>query len=654
MGTINYTITSGVLPITVNLKLNGYTIMTNNHVSFGTYSFTNVTAASYTMQFVDSQGCNRTETIGICGSCAAGFTPVVGGCLYLDRKPATYSGSMYNLMGFSYNTYSINGILLFSNYNSDGTGTYQAKSSSYWTNPGDLSSGPLNRSAVWTTSIVDNQDIAFQHCITIAVEKTYYVGIGCDNYGFIKLNGTNLITQNISALRSMLGSADDRVPFLYWYIYPIILKVGLNILEVGGHNNPGTAAAAVGVEIYDNTMNDILNATSDANLNILFRSKSKVGTNCWYEYSPSGTHGYTCPSGYALDTCDGTPDCVKRYEYTCGGVAPVLPTTTTTTLVPITTTTTLAPITTTTTATIPTVITTIVTSITSTSAISGGNVTSDGGKSVTSRGVCWSTTSNPTISNFKTVNGTGVGIFTSNIIGLVGGTYYFVRAYATNSIGTAYGAEQRFLATDVATPGFGKLYNWYAANDTRNIANTGWHVPTKIEFDNLITAVGTSSGYKLKEIGTSHWVTANGTNAYSFKAVGSGIRDSSQNGYIKQWAEYWTKSTIIPVSQSVPANQWVMVIQDTNPTAYTGINVPFYRGVSLRLVKDTPGAGTYTGNDGKVYQTATIGGVTWLAENLRETQYRDHSVLPEVQTDLQWNALTSGAYCWYNNNPAYE
>ena len=310
MGTINYTISSGVLPITVNLKLTGTIIMTNTHGSFGTYSFTNVTPASYTIQFIDTQGCTRTETIGICGSCAAEFTPVVGGCLYLDRTPAIYSGSMYNLMGFTYNTYSINGMLLFSSYNSNGTGVYQAKSSSYWTNPGNnlVTSGPLNRSAVWTTTIVDNQDIAFQHCITIAVEKTYYVGIGCDNYGFIKLNGTTLITQNIAALRTMLGVADDRVPFLYWYIYPIVLKAGLNILEIGGHNDPGTAAAAVGVQIYDNTVNDILNAINDSSLNILFNSKSKVGTQCWYETSPSGTHGYTCPSGYALDTCDGTPE----------------------------------------------------------------------------------------------------------------------------------------------------------------------------------------------------------------------------------------------------------------------------------------------------------------------------------------------------------
>ena len=366
-----------------------------------------------------------------------------------------------------------------------------------------------------------------------------------------------------------------------------------------------------------------------------------------YTYSFSYTGPYSVDVKYAGTTTTTT----TKAPTTTTTKAP----TTTTTTIPTTTTTKAPTTTTTTTATLPTVTTAIVTSITATSAISGGNVSSDGGSTVTSRGVCWSTTSNPTIANSKTVNGSGIGSFTSNISGLAGGSYYFVRAYATNSVGTAYGPEQRFLATDVATPGFGKLYNWYAANDVYNggkfIANSGWHVPTNQECVNLINTVGTSS-YKLKETGTSHWVAGTGTNTYSFNAVGSGIRDSSQNGYIKQWAEYWTKSTF--VGTPLPANQYVMVIQDTNPTVYTGINVPFYRGMSIRLVKDTPGSGTYTGNDGKVYQTVTIGGATWLAENLKETQYRDHSSIPEVQTDVQWNSLTSGAYCWYNNNPIYE
>ena len=93
---------------------------------------------------------------------------------------------------------------------------------------------------------------------------------------------------------------------------------------------------------------------------------------------------------------------------------------------------------------IPIVTTTTVTNITSTTATSGGNVTSDGGAAVTARGVCWSTTANPTTANSHTTNGSGTGSFTSNLTGLTPGTLYYIRAYATNSVGTAYGNEVSF------------------------------------------------------------------------------------------------------------------------------------------------------------------------------------------------------------------
>ena len=91
--------------------------------------------------------------------------------------------------------------------------------------------------------------------------------------------------------------------------------------------------------------------------------------------------------------------------------------------------------------TMPTVITDTISSITYTSAVCGGNVISDGGTPISARGVCWSTSHNPTINNSHTTDSLGIGIFTSNITGLTAGTTYYVRAYATNSVGTAYGNE---------------------------------------------------------------------------------------------------------------------------------------------------------------------------------------------------------------------
>jgi sugar lactone lactonase YvrE len=95
-------------------------------------------------------------------------------------------------------------------------------------------------------------------------------------------------------------------------------------------------------------------------------------------------------------------------------------------------------------ATIPTLTTTAASAVIATSATAGGTITDDGGASVTARGICWSTTSNPTISNSKTTDGTGTGIFESSITGLSPLTTYNVRAYATNSAGTAYGNEISF------------------------------------------------------------------------------------------------------------------------------------------------------------------------------------------------------------------
>ena len=93
---------------------------------------------------------------------------------------------------------------------------------------------------------------------------------------------------------------------------------------------------------------------------------------------------------------------------------------------------------------LPCVSTYYVDNVTSNTAICSGNVTSDGGAAVTARGVCWSTSQNPTVSGNHTTDGTGTGSFTSTLTGLEPETTYYVRAYATNSEGTAYGEQVSF------------------------------------------------------------------------------------------------------------------------------------------------------------------------------------------------------------------
>jgi alpha-tubulin suppressor-like RCC1 family protein len=99
----------------------------------------------------------------------------------------------------------------------------------------------------------------------------------------------------------------------------------------------------------------------------------------------------------------------------------------------------------------PTVTTNSVSGITSTTATAGGQVTADGGAPVTARGVVWSASPNPTVSDKHTTDGTGAGSFASAITDLLPEETYHVRAYATNSAGTAYGQGVSFT-TDPAPP----------------------------------------------------------------------------------------------------------------------------------------------------------------------------------------------------------
>ena len=124
---------------------------------------------------------------------------------------------------------------------------------------------------------------------------------------------------------------------------------------------------------------------------------------------------------------------------------------------------------------LPTVTTTAASNIGTATASSGGNVTASGGATVTARGVCWSTSHNPTISNSKTTNGSGTGSFTSSLTGLTSGTTYYVRAYATNSVGTAYGSEVSFTTTpaDGASCGVCQDYDGNTYN-TVQIGNQCW------------------------------------------------------------------------------------------------------------------------------------------------------------------------------------
>ncbi|GAB1373012.1 hypothetical protein MASR1M45_30760 [Candidatus Kapaibacterium sp.] len=219
-----------------------------------------------------------------------------------------------------------------------------------------------------------------------------------------------------------------------------------------------------------------------------------------------------------------------------------------------------------------------ITSITHNSAQSGGNITDDGGAEVTARGVCWATTQNPTTSNNKTTNGTGLGSYNSNISGLLPSTTYYVRAYATNSIGTAYG-EQISFTTEATVP---TVITSNISSVTSNSALTGGFV------SNTGGASVTSRGVcwstsQNPTINDSKTTNGSGTGTYSSSLTGL---SANTTYYIRAYATNsagtgYGEEKSFTTSADIPELSTESITSITHNSAQSGGNITDDGGASV-------------------------------------------------------------------------
>jgi uncharacterized protein (TIGR02145 family) len=369
--------------------------------------------------------------------------------------------------------------------------------------------------------------------------------------------------------------------------------------------------------------------------------------------------------------------------------------------------------------TLPILSTNAISKITKTTAISGGSIISDDQSVITVKGVCWSTNPNPTVTlTTKTNNGIGSDSFTSNISGLSPSKRYYLRAYATNSIGIAYGEEISFKTynfdaindidenyyniieignqvwleenlrttkfndgnliptetdnatwTSLVTPAYcwynndvlnkdiyGALYNWHSIN-TGKLCPSSWHVPSDDEWTILIDFLEGESvaGGKLKEIGTTHWVSPNtgATNESGFNAVPAGSRYIGVGlfGHLGQRADWWSSN--LPYSYSI----W-----NYQESVFRGsFGIPEY-GFSVRCIQN----GTLTPDKSKsaikIFPNPVVGLLTidynddnrnfktiYILDSQGKLLVKEKAVFPIQQIDF--SKFEYGLYILEFNNP---
>jgi uncharacterized protein (TIGR02145 family) len=275
---------------------------------------------------------------------------------------------------------------------------------------------------------------------------------------------------------------------------------------------------------------------------------------------------------------------------------------------------------------IPVLTTENVSGITQTSAVSGGNISNDGGAEVSARGVCWGFDRNPTTGSNKTSDGKGSGAFTSIITGLTANTDYYVRAYATNSEGTSYGNEVAFKSSQEVNLILPTLTTVYVNSVTLTTAASGG-------------VISDNGGGTILSCGVC-WNTSENPTISNAKTADN-LKMGGFNSYLKGLSSNTT--------------YYIRAFASNNAGTAYGNQLSFKTGLSFSSINFNNDLtyGTVTDIDGNIYKTIAIGTQTWMAENLKTTKLNDGTSIQYVTEDSEWATLSTPAYCWYANETDY-
>jgi uncharacterized protein (TIGR02145 family) len=252
---------------------------------------------------------------------------------------------------------------------------------------------------------------------------------------------------------------------------------------------------------------------------------------------------------------------------------------------------------------IPVISTTNASAITANTATIVSNITSDGGATIIARGVCWNTLTSPTINNSKTIDGGGTGSFSSLLTGLTGGIRYYVRAYATNSAGTSYSNEISFT-TQPPIPVIATITTTNASAITANTAT----IVSNITSDGGAPIIARGVCWNTltsPTVNNSKTIDGGGTGSFSSLLTGLG---AGTNYYVRAYA--------------------------TNSAGTSYSNEISFTTLSPSTLD------------------ITICSQIWMGKNLDVTTYRNGDTIPQVTDYNQWANLTTGAWCYFNNDPA--